>query len=389
MHKHRSIAVALLFTFSPVALGLAAFTAPSAAHAQDDATTKAARARFQEGVEFYDKKNYESARAAFLQAYALRKHPAVLLNLAQSSLRSGHAAESVKYFQQFLRESTTITPAQRSDAEGGIAEARAKLGRLEISAPTAAEITVDGSVVGNAPLPEAVDVEPGSHTIKARMTDGTTEAKTVGANAGEKVSVKFAAATPPTTVAPVPVTAPPPASSAPTPPPSTPAEPADAANPAQNTVTPDTPMEKKAGLLSPPKSMAPVYIGGVLVVLGVADAIVFGIAKTNAQDSANKVASDIRKNNGGPGVCASTSSSDRKKFGAACTALRDDNNKVDTDATLANIGIGVAVGGLVLAVGWYLLAPKKSSDSAALRNTPRLTPLIGGDINGAAFGGAF
>ncbi len=387
MHRHRSIAVALLFTFSPAALGVAAFAAPRSAAAQDDATTKAARARFQEGVDFYDKKNYESARAAFLQAYALRKHPAVLLNLAQSCLRSGHAAEAVKYFQQFLRESATITPAQRTDAESGIAEGRGKLGRLEISAPTAAEITVDGTVVGNAPLPEAVDVEPGSHTVKARMTDGTTDTKTVGANAGDKVPVKFA---PPstTTVAPLPPTPPPPAPATPQTPSSTTTTTETTEPPAANVVTPEAPVAKK-GILSPPKTMVPVYIGGALVVIGVADAIVFGLAKTNAQDSANQVANDIRKNNGGPGVCASTSANDQRKFGAACTALKDNNSKVDTDAMLANIGIGVAIGGVVLAAGWYLFAAKKDADTASLKNGPRLTPLIGGDLQGAAFSSSF
>src|SRR4029078_810475 len=115
------------------------------AHAQaptDDATTKAARARFQEGVGLYDKGQYEAARAAFLQAYALRKHPAVLLTLAQSSLRSGRALEGAKYFNQFLRESTNATAAQRADAEKGLVEARMKIGRLEVSAPTARDIRV-------------------------------------------------------------------------------------------------------------------------------------------------------------------------------------------------------------------------------------------------------
>ena len=64
---------------------------PLTALAQDDPVTMQARARFKEGVDFYDKGSYENARLAFLQAYALKKHPAVLLNLAQSSAK---AAES-------------------------------------------------------------------------------------------------------------------------------------------------------------------------------------------------------------------------------------------------------------------------------------------------------
>ena len=64
-------------------------------------------------MDFYDKGQFENARLAFLQAYALKKHPAVLLNLAQSSAKAGHPLEAAKYFQQFLKESTTASPASR------------------------------------------------------------------------------------------------------------------------------------------------------------------------------------------------------------------------------------------------------------------------------------
>src|SRR5882672_7907467 len=152
----RRSALALLVALSPVLVPVSAFAQA------DEAATKAARARFQEGVQAYDKGQYEQARLAFTQAYALRKHPAVLLNLAQSDLKSGHTMEAIKYFQQYLREATQATPAQRSDAEKGLADARTKIGRLEISAPTGSEITVDGAVVGTAPLADPIDVEPGT-----------------------------------------------------------------------------------------------------------------------------------------------------------------------------------------------------------------------------------
>src|SRR6476619_7782030 len=102
--KTRRIAAAVLFAFLPV--------------------TVQARARFKEGVEAFDKGKYEEARLAFLQAYTLKKHPAVLLNLAQSSAKSNHPLEAAKYFQQYLREATTASPQQRRDAETGLAEVR-------------------------------------------------------------------------------------------------------------------------------------------------------------------------------------------------------------------------------------------------------------------------
>src|SRR5678816_2680726 len=78
---------------------------PRVARADDDpATIEMARQRFQEGVRYFDAKQYDKARAAFLQAYALKKHPTVLLNLAQSELRSSHDAEAADHFSEFLRE---------------------------------------------------------------------------------------------------------------------------------------------------------------------------------------------------------------------------------------------------------------------------------------------
>src|SRR5580692_7246311 len=98
--RTRPLAVALLLALAPVAF------APTvvAQSAADDPTTAMARARFKEGVDFFDKGSFEQARASFLQAYALKKHPAVLLNLAWSCVKSGHALEAERYFKQYLAE---------------------------------------------------------------------------------------------------------------------------------------------------------------------------------------------------------------------------------------------------------------------------------------------
>src|SRR5262245_44992949 len=95
---------ACLATLLLAAAGLVV-AAPSARAQDKDAGTEMARRRFQEGVKFFDQKRYEEARAAFLQAYALKHHPAVLLNLAQSEIRSGHPLEAARHFSAYLRES--------------------------------------------------------------------------------------------------------------------------------------------------------------------------------------------------------------------------------------------------------------------------------------------
>ena len=109
--KHRPFAVALLVALAPAALLLP--PACEVCHAQgatDDATTAMARARFKEGVEYFDKGQFDLARAAFLQAYALKKHPAVLLNLAWSCLKSGHVARGGALLQAVSRPKAATSP---------------------------------------------------------------------------------------------------------------------------------------------------------------------------------------------------------------------------------------------------------------------------------------
>jgi hypothetical protein len=193
MRMTRPIAVALLLTLAPVVTTHPAF---AQAAATDDATITMARARFKEGVEYYDKGEYELARASFLQAYALRKHPAVLLNLGWSCLKSGHALEAERYFKQFLSEGKEITDKQRADATDGAAQARGKLGRIDVLVPGGTDVTVDGDHLGTAPLADPVFVEGGAHTVKLRTADGTVDTQSITVLSGERTVARLKSATP-------------------------------------------------------------------------------------------------------------------------------------------------------------------------------------------------
>jgi hypothetical protein len=164
---------------------------PAPARAQDDVTLTMARERFKEGVAYFDKKDFAKARVAFLQAYALKKHPAVLLNLAQSELRSGHEADAAKHFAQYLREHKDATDAERQGAETGLTAAKALVGEVTLEVDsTGAEVYVDGDLEGQAPLPGSIYLSPGSHQIEARK-DGKTASTTVNASAGQLSNVKL------------------------------------------------------------------------------------------------------------------------------------------------------------------------------------------------------
>lgn len=354
-----------------VALLLASFlstSVPIRAYAEDDPVTAQARARFKEGVDAYDKGQYEVARLAFLQAYTLKKHPSVLLNLAQSTAKAGRSLEAARYFQQFLRESGT-TQQQQRDAEGGLAEVRQKLGRIAVEAPSGEEITLDDTDhLGTAPFSDAFDVEPGVHTLKS----SSGQIVRVTAVAGQKVQAKFEANAADAAVAPTTDT--------------------------PETTEPPPPVEggSKEGILSPPENMTPVYVGLAVGGVGLVSTIVFAAFRASAQSKADDVADQIStaakaRNLSTKGLC--NDPSQQATFGQACETLRDNNSKVDTNATIANISAVVTGVGIVTAVGWYLFAPKRGSghgekDSTA-STTVNFTPYGGWGGGGFQLSGTF
>ncbi|AKV00006.1 Thiol-disulfide isomerase [Labilithrix luteola] len=358
-------------------------TVPHVAHAEDDPVTTQARARFKEGVDFYDKGQFENARLAFLQAYMLKKHPAVLLNLAQSSAKSGHPLEASKYFQQYLKEATTATPAQRADAESGLAEVQKKIGRIEIVAPAGTDITLDDKDrLGTSPISEPIDVEPGPHTLKS-----STETIRVTATAGQKVQARFGGGTTVAAVTPVP-----------TPPTEPTPEPAAAPQPAEQPIVSES-TAKHTNLLAPPKNMTPVYVGLGVGGVGLVSAIVFAAFRADAQTKADTVADQIRSaakaSNLDPGgLC--NDPRQQTRFGGACATLRDNNDKVDTNTIIANVSLVVMGAGLLTAAGWYLFAPKKgepktegAAPATAMRPTVQVTPYGGAGQGGLTVFGSF
>jgi len=382
--KPRPLAVALLLAFAP-----AASAAPAWAQAaSEDPTTAVARARFKEGVEFYDKYQYEQARAAFLQAYALKKHPAVLLNLAWSCLKSGHSLEAERYFKQFLSEGKEITDKQRADANDGLNQAHGKIGRIEVSAPAGTEVTIDGDRVGSAPLPESVAVEPGAHTLTFKGPDSATETQSVTVLGGEKAVARFgkggggaagAGAAPPP---------PAPPSEAPTPAPAA-AAPEEAPGEAEH-----PPARQKAhheaskrGPLDPPSNFVPVVLGGILTAAGIGVAIGMNGSKQSAQNNANATAQKVLSH---MDSCPPPPNSNIQGLADICNQYQSDINDVNSDATIANVALAVGIAAFAGTVIYWLTADKgDEKDSSSATASPVVIPIIGSTSGGLSVSGSF
>ena len=377
--KTSRIAVALLIALAPGSFAIPALAQSGA----EDPVTAMARARFKEGVDFYDKGEYDQARASFLQAYALKKHPAVLLNLAWSCVKSGHALEGKKYFEQFLAEGKDITDKQRADANDGLTQAKAKLARIEIQATSGTDVTVDGDHIGVAPLSDAIVVEAGAHTVKFKGPDGATDTQSVSVLGGQKAVAKF----PQTASAGAAAAAPAAATSAPSSPPAasepTPSNPpTDASKPADATPK-ETPSAHKSNLLVPPNNLVPAIALGAVAVVGFGTGIAFGAIKGSAQSNADSVATQIQQNGGGAGTCVTPTS----KFANACSAYSSDLNDVNQDATIANIGLGVGAAGALGFIIYWIVADKDTT--TALQTMPMVTPMVGRSTSGLSLSGRF
>jgi len=204
---------ASLLSLAPL-LCLALATASPSVYAQPataDPQVVQARARFEEGVKFYDAGKYEQARVAFLQTYVLKQDPGILLNLALSCLKSGRIVDAQRYFKQFLNEATNASANERAAANEGLTEAQASAGHIEVTAPGKGTVSVDGTDVGTAPLSEPVVVDPGDHAVTFKTGDGVAQTQHLTVKSGETAAAHFkeAGASPEET--PAPSSTPPPA----------------------------------------------------------------------------------------------------------------------------------------------------------------------------------
>src|SRR5580658_4364798 len=173
-----------------IALLAAAILASPGALAQTDQATKEAESRFKEGLAHHDAGDEEGARLSFLQAYSVLKRPNILYNLARAEQLTGHPVEAIQHYKIFVEDSAVVG-GDRDTAKKRIVELTPFVGRVTFDAPTGAELWLDGQMLpGKAPLTEAVDVAPGTHTAQGRLGD-VTKTVSVTCAAGQTATAKI------------------------------------------------------------------------------------------------------------------------------------------------------------------------------------------------------
>jgi hypothetical protein len=140
-------------------------TAPASAEERANAV-EAAR-RFDRGYLMAQQGSLEAAIREFEEAYALSPHPSVLYNLGQAYAASGRAAQAVLTLQKYLEQTDPKLDAERRAQAAALMDYQSqRVGRLALEVePVGAEITLDGAVLGSAPLADSLPITAGVHGL--------------------------------------------------------------------------------------------------------------------------------------------------------------------------------------------------------------------------------
>ncbi|WP_437312428.1 hypothetical protein [Sorangium sp. So ce385] len=146
---------------------------------------------YDEGVKAAKAGKWEKARQLILESFQLEPNAEKAANLGKVELRAGKLREAAEHLAFFLREAQQIRPRDRADAEGMLAEAKAKIGTVTVQVEAGAEVLVDGHPVGTAPLGRPVFVEPGSRRFEARKPGTTPASQELQVQAGSAPEVQL------------------------------------------------------------------------------------------------------------------------------------------------------------------------------------------------------
>ncbi len=129
-----------------------------------------ARAEFQRGVGAFEAGRFEEALAAFQEAYRLKPHPSVRLNMAACYEELDRPLEALIHYRAFLAESRQVSPERAREVKRSIREAERRVARLELDvAPDGARVIIDEAESRRAPVLDPVLLNPGEHRVRVEM----------------------------------------------------------------------------------------------------------------------------------------------------------------------------------------------------------------------------
>jgi hypothetical protein len=195
MRRRAAVGGLLFVTWLGIAPSSEALAQPANGAADvESAQTDQARQLYKDGLKEAARGKWEKARELFAEAFRLKPHVQIALNLGQAEFKVGKHRDAAEHLSYFLREATEIEPGDRKKTEELLEQAKARVGTLRITArPDGAEIRIDGVSVTPAALKGEVFVEPGVHLVEARRAqyEPTQVTRDVGAGWREQIELRL------------------------------------------------------------------------------------------------------------------------------------------------------------------------------------------------------
>lgn len=184
----------------------AAAAAPAAPAAGDAAATPAepvkplsetltgeALAEYDSASLLFRDGDYAGALTKFNHAFELANDPRLLWNIAVCEKNLRHYANVHKLVTRYLAEGGNYLSAEdRMSAQALLDVIASFVSTLTVTTtPAGADILVDGKVVGKTPLPEALNIDMGSHKIAASLEGYVTQERAIELLGGRGTDVAF------------------------------------------------------------------------------------------------------------------------------------------------------------------------------------------------------
>lgn len=341
--RTRQIATSLLLPL--------AFAISSQALAAEPTSQPVRSAEYARGYDAIVAKDWSKAYEIFLD---LRTHSKssdrevdVLLNLGQAELGIGKYRDAAEHLSIGILLISPADVSVKERASKNLDRAKKKVSTLTIVAPDGTEVTVNGKIIGTAPIATDVFVDPASTKVMGKHpTKGTGEMQ-FDVKAGEERKVELTLKTEPSSVTGAPP-APPYSSSALDKPKTT--------TPAPITINPPPPIEKKSGMET--KTIV-LIAGGVVTLAATGVAVVYGLKARSAKNDAESMLKDAESQFG------SHRCSSPEAQGSGLCADIDTKSKDRTDAAAVyNVALPIA-GAAALATGLiYVFWPSTKTTSS-------------------------
>ncbi|MFO0587407.1 MAG: hypothetical protein U0441_07705 [Polyangiaceae bacterium] len=127
--------------------------------------------------------DWQAAYTSFRAGYAVQPHSSMVRALGDAAYHLGKSRDAAEYLALYLQKAPASAPVgERASAQQMLADAKTRVGAIQITAPPGAEVFVDKAFVGKAPLGRDVYVEPGNCEVEARAGDQYGQQRIVAAS---------------------------------------------------------------------------------------------------------------------------------------------------------------------------------------------------------------